>query len=273
MAREDLSFGHVAAPPPRRPAQNTSPTRWVIVGAGAVIAGALLALWWMSRAQPDTATPAPAPAPEVALAPRRPERQPMDLPALAASDSMLRDVVSTLSRHPLLARLLATRDLVRAATLAVVQIGAGRTPVVPFAVLKPSTRLQIQGTTSGRIDPASYARWDGPANALQSVSAVEAAQVYVNVKPLFDEAYRELGHPGGDFDEAIVKAIRTLKDTPEVTTDPVLLQRPNYYEHEDPALRSLLPVQKQLILMGPDNRRKVITWLEQIAVNLDLKID
>jgi len=245
----------------------------VIVGAGAVIAGALLALWWMSRAQPDTATPAPAPATEVALAPRRPQRQPIDLPALAASDTMLRDVVSTLSRHPLLARLLATRDLVRAATLAVVQIGAGRTPVGPLAVLKPTTRLQLQSTPAGRIDPVSYTRWDGPANALQSVRAVEAAQVYVNVKPLFDEAYRELGHPGGDFDEAIVKAIRTLKETPDVTTDPILLQRPNYFEHEDPALRSLLPVQKQLILMGPENRRKIMGWLEQLAMNLDLKID
>ena len=36
-----------------------------------------------------------------------------------------------------------------------------------------------------------------------SVQPADAAQLYVNVKDLFDAAYAELGHPGGNFDEAI----------------------------------------------------------------------
>ena len=47
------------------------------------------------------------------------------------------------------------------------------------------------------------------------MSASEAAQLYVNVKPLFDQAYIELGHQGGDFDTAIVRAIEALGDTPD----------------------------------------------------------
>jgi hypothetical protein len=227
--------------------------------------------WWMSRAQP---TPAPPPSPTVLeddSASNRPRRQPINLPALTESDGLIRTLVTALSDHPWLARLLATQGLVRAGTVAVVQIGDGRTPADALRALRPGTRLQIQGTSSGRIDPASYKRWDVVAGALVSVSPTDAAQLYVNIKPLVDEAYIELGQ-GGDFDQAIVRAIQMLADTPEPAIDPVLNRRPGYFEHDDPALRALKPVQKQLLLTGPDNRKRLIQWLRQFATALDLKI-
>jgi hypothetical protein len=184
-------------------------------------------------------------------------------------------MVAALSQHPVLARLLATKGIVRGATLAVVQIGDGKTPSTPLAVLRPGSRLQILGPATGptgRIDPASYGRWDGPTSALTSVDPIHAAQLYVNVKPLFDQAYQELGHPNREFEEAITRAIRTLEDTPQLRADPTLARRTSYFEHEDAALRSLLPVQKQLLLVGPDNRRRIMQWLKQLATNLDLKI-
>ena len=107
---------------------------------------------------------------------------------------------------------------------------------------------------------------------LTSIDPIHAAQLYVNVKSLFDQAYQELGNPNGEFEDAIARAIRTLEDTPQVRVDPVLARRSAYFEHEDPALRSILPVQKQLLLVGPDNRRKIMQWLKQLAANLDLKI-
>jgi hypothetical protein len=90
----------------------------------------------------------------------------------------------------------------------------------------------------------------------------------VNVKELFDEAYRELGYPQGDFDVALVKAIRMLNATPDVTGDLVLLRREGYFEHDSPALRSLPAVQKQLILLGPSHRKRVLAWIQQFAAAL-----
>jgi hypothetical protein len=254
-----------SGPSPRR-----GPTPWVVLGAAVVVAGAALAFWWLSHTQPDTATPAPTAATDAAVASHRPKRQLIDLPSLDGSDDVLRQSIALLSRHPLLARLLATPGLVRSATLAVVQIGDGRTPATPLAVLQPPSRLTIVGTASGPIDPASYHRWDGATAALTSVDPKDAAQVYVNVKQLFDQAYRELGHSPADFDEAIVRAIQTLRETPPPTAPPVLERRTGYYEHEDLTLRALRPVQKQLLLIGPDNRRAIMAWLTQVAGLLDL---
>jgi hypothetical protein len=274
MAIDDLPLRGASSDegPGRGPDRPSSWIRLVLVGLAGVAAGTLLTFWWLSRSRPDPAMPAPTSATDVAIASNRPKRQPIELPRLDASDTLLRELVSALSQHPTLARLLATKDLVRGATSAVVQIGDGRTPSTPLAVLRPAARLQIQGTSSGKIDPASYARWDGPVAALVSIDPAQAAQLYVNVKPLFDEAFQQLGHPGGNFDDAVVQAIAVLQATPTVTDDPLLLRRPGYFEYDDPALKSIKPVQKQFLLIGPANREKVLRWLRQIATNLDLKV-
>lgn len=273
MPYDDLPLDRPEPRPSEPVPPPPSPTRWVLVGAAAVIGVALLALWWMSRAQPHPATPAPTAPTDVAVAPVRPRQQPLDLPALVDSDALLRDLVAKLSQHPQVTRLLATSGLVRGATLAVVQIGDGKTPSVPLKVLRPETRLQIQGTVTGPVDPASYARWDAATTALTQINPADAAQVYVNVKDLFDQAYREQGFLNGNFDDAIVRAIVRLSETPTITSDPVLLRRAGFYEHEDAALRTIPPVQRQMLLIGPANRDKVMKWLRELARRLELHIE
>jgi hypothetical protein len=272
MAFDELPLNRPPDPSPRREREESSSTaRWLIVGAGLVVAGSVLALWWLSRAQPPTVTPAPATTTDPSReAERRPRRQPLDLPSLATSDDLLRELVHQLSSDPLLARLLATRELVRTMTLAVVQIGDGRTPAASLAPLRPSLRLETNA--GGTVEAASYERWESAVRALQSIPARDAAQVYVNVKSLFDTAYRELGYPDGDFDQALVKAIRMLNSTPEAAGDLVLLRREGYFEHDNPAFRSLPPVQKQLLLLGPSHRKRVLSWIQQFAAALDLKV-
>jgi hypothetical protein len=274
MPFDDLPLDRAAPPPPARvPERTASPTRWILVAAFVVIVVSGLTLWWMSRTQPRTAIPAPTHATEVAVGSNRPKRQPLTLPPLDRSDAFLRELVAGLSRHPLIARLLATDALVRNSVLTVEQIGDGRTPAVPLKTLRPDGRLAIiGGGSTGRIDARTYSRWDAAAASLASINPADAAQLYVNVKPLFDDAYRDLGHPNGDFDTSIVRAIQMLQDTPAVSTDPELLRRPGYYEHTDPALRAIPPVQKQFLLLGPDNRQKVLGWLKRFADILELKL-
>jgi hypothetical protein len=275
MAYDDLPLRPAGAPdPPSGSTERPSPTRWVIVVAAGAIGLAVLVLWWLSRAQPDPGVPAATTAmTEGTLQSERPQRQPLELPGLADSDGLMRELAATLSRHALLARLVAPRGVVRTAALAVIQVGDGKTPAQPLAPLRPDRRVEIAGGPSGPIDRGNYARWDSATQALLSIAAPDAAQVYVNVKPLFDEAYVELGHPDGDFDEAIVRAIRLLASTPDVSADPILLRRAGYFEHEDPVLRALKPVQKQLILLGDERRRQIMGWLTRFARNLDLRID
>jgi hypothetical protein len=256
-------------PPSRQP----SALQWVLVGIAALIAGGALAYWWLSRAQPVTAPPPTAMVSPTDTESSRPKRQPIDLPPLAESDSLLRSLVATLSQHPTLARFLTTDGLARATTLAVVQVGDGRTPDRPLVTLRPASRAQMTGAESGPLDPASYGRWDSAAAALESVAPADAAQLYVNVKPLLDEAYVELGHTDGDFDAAIVRAIAMLKATPIPAEPPMLVEQQGILKYADPRLEALKPVQKQFLLLGPDNQRRVLSWLDQVAADLDLTLE
>jgi len=273
MPYDDLPLRSGSGPsaPPPLPPPASSAARWIVVGAVALATGAILTFWWMTRAQPNETLPAPTEASDSARTPNRPQRQPLELPTLESSDTLFRDLVGVLSRNPLLARLLATDGLVRAAVLSVDQIGDGRTPALPLSPMRPPTRLAITGTDSGPIDARTYARWDSATAALTSINPTEAAQLYVNLKPLFDAAYGDLGHPA-DFDAGITRAINILIASPEPTGDPVLLRRPGYYEHTDAGLRSLRPVQKQLLLLGPESRQQVLSWLRRLADALDLTI-
>jgi hypothetical protein len=256
-----------------RTTRSASAGRWIIVGLVALGLGSVTYFWWTSRARSIAAPPAATSETHVAVGSHRPKRQPMEIPPLDLSDALVRDVVSKLSNSPILERLLATKDLVRTAALTVEMISDGKTPTVPLRPIRPAMRLAISNDDSGHITAASYARWDAAATTLTAIRPNEAAQCYVNIKELFDAAYRELGHPDQSFDTAIVRAIQELRDTPEIKTEPTLVRKPGYFEHADPALAALPPVQKQFLLIGAENRTRVLDWLKAFAAALDLKID
>lgn len=276
MPYDDLPLGRPSSPPPLPsspgPRQRSSASRWIIAAAAVVAASGGLYFWWLTRQPAIPSTPPPTNATDVAVGTNRPSPQPIELPPLDASDALVRQFVATLSRHPQLARFLATDGLIRATVLTAEQIGDGKTPDVPLKVLKPPTRLAILGPDSGRIDPAAYVRWESNVGALTGIPSRDAVQLYVNLKPLFDAAYSDLGHPGGNFDDSITRAMRMLLSTPEPTEEPVLLRRAGFFEHADDALRALKPVQKQFLLLGPERRNSIRTWLTAFAAAADLPV-
>ena len=214
MAFDDLPLdrsGSSGPPPLYEPPEPEprSPLRWAVVALAGVVAVGLLAFWWMSRSQP--APPATStPSAEDTTAMTRPEPEPLVLPSLDESDTVIRDLVSGLSNHPTLARLLARPAVVRSMTVGVIQIADGRTPTEWLQPLRPATRVEITGDESGAITPESHARWNQVAAAVSSVSPADAAQLYVNLKPLIDQAAFDpvAGHPAGRRAPARILRVR-----------------------------------------------------------------
>ncbi len=139
MPYDDLPLGQPLTPPPPPPPAS-SISRWVVAVAAVVAVCGGLYLWWLTRMPAQPAGPAPTTATEAAVGTNRPSPQPIELPALDQSDTLVRKLVSTLSRHPQLARLLATDQLISGAVLTMEQIGDGKTPAAPLKVLRPSSR-------------------------------------------------------------------------------------------------------------------------------------
>ena len=75
---------------------------------------------------------------------------------------------------------------------------------------------------------------------------------YVQLYPLFQAAYQELGYPNGYFNDRLIQAIDDMLAAPDVAA-PKLAQPKVLYEFADPALENLSAGQKILVRMGPEN--------------------
>ena len=238
------------------------PIAVIAVVLGLVVAGAL---WWLFRpAAPGNASPAVVNATEAPI--DKPGGPPVDLPPRDQMDAFLRPLLAALSSRPELARWLATDDLIGQLAAAIDQTSAGASPARDFKVIAPTTPFVPSKRGSSRtIDPASYKRYDGLVQAVTSIDASNVARINKTIQPRLNEAYRGLGHPNGNVDDAVKQALDVLLDTPAVT-DPVAIVESGsigwaFANHD---LEALEPAQKQLLRMGPANADALKVWLRAL---------
>ena len=95
-------------------------------------------------------------------------------------------------------------------------------------------------------------------------------RLYATLKPRIQDAYRELGHPDGNVDPAVERALVDLLKTPVIDGDVALASRTVAYEFADPRLQSLSSAQRQFLRMGPRNVRLVQAKLREIAPHIGI---
>ena len=115
------------------------------------------------------------------------------------------------------------------------------------------------------IDSRSFRRYDQFADAVAALDARGAARLYATLRPRMVDGYRELGHPDGNFDQALERALIELLKTPVVDGDIALASKTVAYEFADPRLQSLSSAQRQFLRMGSRNVRLIQGKLREIA--------
>jgi DUF3014 family protein len=242
----------------------------LLAAAGGVAVYVALGGWFSSTQRPATAAPT---ARDRELPPRSlgGESDASRLPPLDESDPLVRQLVRAISQNPVVAAWLATNGLVRNFTVVVVNIAEGASPAKHLAPLRPTggfTAAEHNGQIS--LDPRSYRRYDGLANAVASIDPAGAARIYTMLKPRIEEAYRELGFPDRSFDGAFERAVVSLLRTPIVDRPVRLTPKGIGYAFVDERLESLTSAQKQLLRFGPENQRTIQEKLRAIAIALGI---
>lgn len=220
--------------------------------------------------------PEPEPIPEPMPEPEVAEEQPgFVLPRLDNSDQLIRDGAVSLTRHEGINAWLGSDELVRKAVAFVDNVAAGSIAREPAAALAPRGQIIVREIEDGVyvMDERSYDRYNLATSVFLSLDTQRAVEFYLLLKPLFTEAYGELGYPDGTFDQVMLRAIGRLLETPDVT-EPARLVRPVVmYEYEDPQLENLSPAQKQLLRMGPKHGAAIKNKLREIALELRSAIE
>ena len=181
------------------------------------------------------------------------------------------NLLGKLSSRPELAAWLATDGLIRNFVVCVENVAEGETPVKHLRALAPKTAFSAARTDASLVvDPRSFSRYDGHAATVASLDPAGLARVYSLLKPRLFEAYKELGHPEGDIDVAVEKAIVVLLQAPPTDGTEALVPKVLSFKYENPQLEALLPAQKQLLRMGPKNVVTVQNQLRAIARDLGI---
>ena len=199
--------------------------------------------------EPEPIVEAPLPPPPPPAPP--PVVEPMEeiaLPALDESDSLVRNLVAALTSHPAFAAWLIPDQLVRTFVLVVENVADGNNPAARLTPLRPTQRFRVRGEAQQLgVDPASYARYNTHAEIVASINPVGAAELYRRLYPLITEAYAELGHPDGGFDDTLLRALRNLLEVPVLERDVTLVPRATFFEFVDDEIEDLYSVQKQFL--------------------------
>jgi len=192
------------------------------------------------------------------------------LPRLDDSDGLIRDGVVTLSRDDGINEWIRPNELIRKSVVLIDNAANGSIAKEAATVLGPDQPF-VPTRISEKIflmDDASYARYNRVTDIFVSLDSRRAAEFYDLLKPLFQEAYDELGYPDKKFDDAMFTAIGRILETPVIDEPIRLLQPVVMYEYEDPRLEALDSAQKQMLRMGPRNTRLIHAKLGEIAIEL-----
>jgi len=273
---DDFRLGSESEPPEQEPDRGSRTPIWIaalLLAIAAVVAGVVLSRRPGPPPASEQAAQATAAPQTEAREPLGPPVEPIDLPPLVLTDPLVRELLGKLSSSPTLAVWLATDGLIRAFVVSVENVADGSSPARHVRALAPRSPFRtIDEGGAITIDPRSFSRYDGIANAATAMEPADLARVYSMLKPRLVEAYKELGHPDGDLDAVVERAIAHLLRTP-VVEDPMVL-RPRVlsfrYDRED--LEALSPAQKQLLRMGPRNVRIVQDQLRAVARELGIPL-
>jgi hypothetical protein len=206
------------------------------------------------------------------------------LPELAKSDSFVLQALGGLLGQPNLRAFVLADGFVRHVVATVDNLPRSQASWTVWPVNRTTGRfntmvVETAGSQSEIISADNAARYAPFVKFIESVDATRVVALYIQMYPLFQQAYEELGFPKRYFNDRLVEVIDHLLATP-VVTEPVRvtlvevkgsvksLQPWTRYEFADPALEQLSAGQKILLRVGSDNQQRLKTKLREFRAKI-----
>jgi len=214
-------------------------------------------------AEPPPLPPAedipPRPAPVAAAAPAEEPAEPEPvLPSLEDSDPIVREQLAAAGIGPELDRLAQQQNLIQQGTALIDGFSRGLVLRKLLPIDPPKQPFPVAQEGDQQVmDPAGYKRYDDYAEAIATLDTEALVDNFHTMRPLYEQAYGQLGLNPEDFDNAVIRMLDRVLATPEIEGPIALTRKSVMYQYADPKLEELTPMQKQLLRMGPDNLRKI----------------
>jgi hypothetical protein len=192
----------------------------------------------------------------------------VDIP-VGISDAVVKASLMAVASSPTFAKLLVNERLIEKFVINVNNLANAELspkdalvvpPTLPFKTYKQADRVWIDNT--------SFQRYNTYVDALESVDIEDLLAVFDSYEANLKEKYAEISRPGQNFDSALLNAINTLLDTPQVPVPIEVYSDSVMFKFKDVRLEKLSGPQKQLLRTGPENMRRLKDILHLVKKTL-----
>ncbi len=232
--------------------------------------------WQYSQPKPEPATVQPLPPP-LPLARQEGRRvieepvQPPPLPALAESDNFMLDILSGLVGNKSLMKLFRSERVIHNIVATIDNLPRRLAPMAVMPVNRAPGQFIVAGAENSlTISPKNAARYTPFIRIAEAIDPKKLVEIYVNLYPLFQQAYEDLGYPKKYFNDRLIEAIDNMLDAPAIN-EPIQLVQPHVlYLFADPDLEERSIGQRILMRTGSRNEAIIKARLHEIKQELML---
>jgi DUF3014 family protein len=183
------------------------------------------------------------------------------LPSLDDSDIWLQEKLSAMTWRKELLKLVIDEDMIRRFVVFTDNFAQGQLAYEHSPVVQPQTTFSAIATDGFTQENGQVWLWDEKAtrrfslyvDLLRSFDSESLVNWYMELKPLIDQAYSELGYEDNDFTTTLQEAINRVLDM-EIPKQPLEIIQPSVmYRFKDPKIEALDDADKLLLRLGKEN--------------------
>jgi hypothetical protein len=263
-------------------------SRGALMGLVVLLVAAGGFLWWRQTHRPAPVPPAtapppvappPAPPPPPAPAIRHPvptAAAPGGLPSLDHSDAYVKKALVDLVGRKAVSTFFRLEGAIGRFVATVNNLATDGATADLWPVNRTPGRFETETRDGATVPSAHNAERYAPfVRFAVGIDTERAVALYVQLYPLLQRAYENLGFPGAYLNDRVVAVIDNLLATPNVS-GPIRVKRvgpdgggsAGLYLFEDPALEAATAGQKILLRMGTENRSKLTAKLTEIRAQI-----
>jgi Protein of unknown function (DUF3014) len=248
----------------------------ILIGAG------IAAYLYFQKEQPSTPEPKLVETPEVVppiVLPEAPETrlildapsEEIELPQLEASDDFMTNALANLLNNKALMSIFINDQLIHNTVVTIDNLPRKQVSMKIMPIKKaPGKFITMESEEGTVISPKNHARYKPYVQFAEAVDPKQLVTLYVQLYPLFQKAYEELGYPDQYFNDRLMFTLNNLLTAPEVQEPVKLVQPKHYYLYADPDLESRSIGQRILMRIGSDNEQVIKAKLKAIKQELTL---
>lgn len=197
------------------------------------------------------------------------------LPALDESDTWLQEKLPEITWRKELLRLVIDDDMIRRFVVFTDNFSQGVVAYKHSPFILPQTAFSATETTVTNTEQQEW-QWDVQSekrfnlyvDLLRSFDSEKLIQWYIEIKPLIDQAYKELGYADEDFTQVLQNSITRVLNM-ELPKEKLTVVRPSVmYKFRDQEVEALDDVDKLLLRLGRENVLVIKSVLLELSEKL-----